>query len=246
MTRLMWEFGLTQRGWTFRWMNRKATLGLCKYGPMELLLSRSFVDLNTDDTVDQVCRHEIAHALAGHEAAHGPEWVGMAYQCGVRNPSSRSDEAVVAHGRYQATCPTCTKLYSMHRRPKVRQGMIRYCPPCWAAGARLSRADRAAAAGLTFTDTRVTVAPRTPARAPLAASQSTPSVSVSSAAASAPKERVSAPELAAAMGVEAKQLRAWLRRHPDLQWEFQDRSTGAYSFDAQGVRTVVRLWNDSH
>src|SRR3990172_2919348 len=80
---LMIHFGIAQQGWTFAWMDRKRTLGLCRYTTMEILLSRSYVDLNSERNVEQTIRHEIAHALAGSGAGHGALWIDVAYQCGV-------------------------------------------------------------------------------------------------------------------------------------------------------------------
>ena len=235
MNRLIKEFGLDTRGWRFEWMRRKRTLGLCKYGPKLLLLSTSFVDLNNEDVVDQVCRHEIAHALAGHEAKHGPEWRGIAIQCGVRNPSHCTD-AEMAPGRYQANCPSCSKLYSMHRRPKTAHGRSRYCPPCYRSTGNL------ADALLTFRDTRVADIPRTPVTAPVSAQQSAPAESLQLTPAGA-SQRFTASQLAAAMGIEAKQFRSWLRKYPEIR---RYKVGNGYSFDVPAVKAIVRLWNLDH
>jgi predicted SprT family Zn-dependent metalloprotease len=248
MTRLMTEFGLTQQGWSFRWMTRKKTLGLCQYFPKYLLLSTSFVDLNDEDVVEQVCRHEIAHALAGVDAGHGPVWQATAIQCGVRNPSSKCSEAVVAKGRYQATCPTCSTLYTLHRRPKVKPGLLRYCPKCWKSGAHKPKPERIAGAELIFTDTRTVTstlaqsASLTPVRTTVSAQQSAPAVTPQANIAGAV---YSASELAAAMRVDAKSFRAWLRRNKQLQWDYQ-KPDGRYEFPGDKVSEIVRLWNREH
>lgn len=245
MTALIEEFGLTEKGWTFQWMRRARTLGLCEYGPKYLLLSTSFVDLNEPDVVEQVCRHEIAHALAGHKAAHGPYWQAIAIQCGVRNPSAKCSEAVTAPGRYTATCPTCSKGYSLHRRPKNVPGRIRYCPPCWKKNGHRSHEERVAAAELKFTDSRVSPSvstSQTPVRTPVSAQQSTPTVSVTASVAGAV---FSASELAVAMRVDPKSFRAWLRKNKELQWEYQ-KPDGRYEFPGDKVSEIVRLWNLDH
>jgi len=248
MNRLMGEFGLLEQGWQFRWMTRKRTLGLCQHFPKYLLLSTSFVDLNDEDVVDQVCRHEIAHALAGPQAGHGPVWQATAIQCGVRNPASTCAEAVTPKGRWRATCPTCTQEYTMHRRPKKKPGLARYCPPCWKSHGHLPNEQRMAAALLTFVDTRIPTNTleqsklQNALRTPVSAEQSTPVVS--------PQEHIagavfSASELAAAMRVDAKSFRAWLRRNKELQWEYQ-KPDGRYEFPGDRIAEIVRLWNQEH
>jgi len=248
MNHLMGEFGLIEKGWSFRWMTRKRTLGLCEYGPKYLLLSTSFVDLNDVDVVEQVCRHEIAHALAGHKAGHGPVWQAIAIQCGVRNPASKCNEAITVEGRYQATCPTCSKRYSKHRRPKLVEGRIHYCPKCWKANGHKTHADRVAAASLTFVDTRFTPSTltqstsKTPVRTPVSAEQSAPDVSIAAPVSGAV---YSASELATAMQVDAKSFRAWLRRNKELQWEYQ-KPDGRYEFPGDKIGEIVRMWNQDH
>lgn len=240
MTRLMGEFDLIDKGWTFAWMSRRRTLGLCKYGPRQLLLSTVLVDHNSEDVVEQVCRHEIAHALAGHQAAHGPEWISMAYKCGVRNPSAKCYEAELPPGRYQATCPSCSKVYSMERRPKQMNGRSRYCPPCYRSTGNL------AAAELTFRDSRtpiVSLPPQAPVNAPVSVQQSTPAQTVAPTSVGAPNA-FSAPQVAAAMGVDAKSFRAWLRKYPAMERNF--KTTGAWLFPADRVPDVVAAWNATH
>src|SRR3546814_6432740 len=80
--------------------------------------------------------------------------------------------------------------------------------------------------------------------APVSASQAVPSVSVPASAASAPKT-FSAPEVAAAMGVPAKNFRAWLRKWA-LAGSYQTGPGGAYVFTQDDVRNVVAAWNATH
>ena len=249
MTRLMQEFDLTEQGWTFSWMRRKKTLGLCWHQARVLQLSTSFVDLNVEDVVEQVCRHEIAHALAGHKAGHGPVWQAIAIQCGVHNPSSTCSEATTVKGRYRAECPTCAREFTMHRRPKVRPGRMHYCPRCWRANSHLPAQERVATAKLTFVDTNapapntlVQSALQTPVRTPLSAQQVTPAVTPQADIAGAV---FSASELAAAMQVDAKSFRSWLRRNKPLQWEYQ-KPDGRYEFPGDKVSEIVRMWNQDH
>jgi len=60
--------------------------------------------------------HEIAHALAGPRAAHGPRWREICLKIGCK-PERCDRIAVMPHGRWRGKCPTCGKEYSRHRRP---------------------------------------------------------------------------------------------------------------------------------
>lgn len=240
---LMAEFGLLQKGWRFAWMSTKRLLGQCQYGSMEIKLSGPYTDLNTASHVEQTIRHEIAHALAGYGAAHGPDWVSMAYQCGVINPASKckDDDLVMPKGRYQATCETCDTVYSMHKRGRNMDQ--KYCGKC-----RTKFGGDWGTYRLSFIDTRANV-PVTSLRAPVSALQ-TPSVQTVSATSQTvrethtePRQYVGAPELAAAMGVDGKTLRGWLRRNGGTVFQVDG---GKYQFTAADVRYLVLKWNESH
>lgn len=248
MTNLLVEQGLYQKGWRFNWMNRRNTYGLCRYGPKLVQLSVMFVDHSDEEKVLEVCRHEVAHALAGHKAAHGWEWQMIATQLGVVNPRACTDGVELPPARYQATCPSCEKLYSKARPPKVmNDGRFYYCPPCWRKTAHLPMAERRAAAELKYADSlasHVASVPRTSEKAPVSAAQSAPSVSVQTTSASSPNA-YTAPQLAAAMKVDPKKFRAWLRRW-SLASNYQVGPGGAYAFTPDQVADVVRAWNATH
>lgn len=247
MTELLVENGLYKDGWRFNWMNRRHTYGLCRYGPKLVQLSLLFVDHNDRDKVLEVCRHEVAHALTPG-AKHGWEWRMIARQLGVDDPKPCTNGADLPPARWQATCPTCSKLYSKPRPPAPSQsGRFYYCPPCWKKTGHLSHDDRKAAAELTYVDSlasRVVSIPRTHEREPVSAAQSTPSVSVQRTPASSPNS-FTAPQLAKAMGVDAKKFRAWLRRW-SLAANYQTGPGGAYVFSGDDVADVVRAWRATH
>lgn len=244
MTALLKEHGLYDQGWRFAWMNRMRTLGLCKYGPKQLLLSVAYVDRHDEEHVRQTCLHEVAHALTPG-AKHGPEWVGIAYQLGVIDPKPCTAADMPA-GRWQASCPTCAKTYSMHRRPKNKAGMVRYCPPCWKSNAYLPHAERVAYSELTFHDTQaptVVALPKKRVSAPLSAVASSPAQTVAPTRESAPSV-YTAPQLAASLGVDAKSFRAWLRKHPDVAYEYKNGS--GYAFDSTAASFIQQLWSQTH
>lgn len=245
MTALIKEHRLDEQGWSFAWMNRMRTLGLCKYGPKELLLSLPYVDRHDRDHVDQTCRHEIAHALTPG-AKHGPEWRAVAIQCGVIDPKPCT-EADMPEGRWVAE-HSCGKRYSKHRKPKAPVGgRFYYCPPCWKGLSYLPKAERAKLSEITFVDTATPVVVNMSEKrvsAPVSASQSTPVQTVAPTHESAPKT-FSAPQVAAAMGVPAKNFRAWLRKYA-VGRNFQQGPGGAYVFSEDDVKKIVAAWNATH
>ena len=52
----------------------KRTLGMCDFTRKRIELSRYFVAHNDEAAVRDPLLHEIAHALAGEKAGHGPKW----------------------------------------------------------------------------------------------------------------------------------------------------------------------------
>lgn len=103
--------------WSFGFDSAKKRLGVCKYDQQLISLSRYFVDLHSLDEIDQVMRHEIAHALAGSKAGHGPKWKKIASELGYNHVKISGDEIGNATARYLGTCPNGHTVYR-HRKPK--------------------------------------------------------------------------------------------------------------------------------
>lgn len=102
-------------------IDKRATrrLGQCRWSEKEIGLSLSLITLNEWAVVDQVVRHEAAHALVGEGYGHGPVWRRKALECGVRNPSSKNTEAAVAPLPIVGTCPIHGEVSSRSRMPKL-------------------------------------------------------------------------------------------------------------------------------
>ena len=60
---LLQQHGLAGAGWTFRFNQRKRSLGLCNFTHRRIELSAPFVARNPEAEVRDVLLHEIAHAL---------------------------------------------------------------------------------------------------------------------------------------------------------------------------------------
>ncbi len=114
--------------WTFAWNRRKRSLGLCRYRQKQIELSLHFVLANDVQQVRETVLHEIAHALAGEKAGHGPLWKNMCARVGCKPERCDRGEAVMPRGKWLARCTGCGKEYWRHRRPASR---ARYwCKTC--------------------------------------------------------------------------------------------------------------------
>ena len=79
---LMNQYGL--QNWRLRFNSAKKYMGKCDYEKNEISLSRFHSINQTHEQVTDLILHEIAHALAGLEAGHGPKWKEIAVQLGAR------------------------------------------------------------------------------------------------------------------------------------------------------------------
>jgi predicted SprT family Zn-dependent metalloprotease len=112
---LIAQHGLIE--WHFGWNRRKRALGLCRYRDRRIELSHHFVRANAEDHVRETILHEIAHALAGQRAGHGPAWKAVCVRVGCIPRACDGGGAVMPRGRWQARCNACGKEYHRHRRP---------------------------------------------------------------------------------------------------------------------------------
>jgi predicted SprT family Zn-dependent metalloprotease len=101
--------------WGFAFNGRKRAMGLCHYQRKRIELSRHFVWANDEPAIRQTLLHEIAHALAGPEAGHGPRWRGICRRIGAR--PERLGSAAMPAGQWVAVCPACGRRHERHRRP---------------------------------------------------------------------------------------------------------------------------------
>lgn len=124
---LMQTHGLT--GWSFGFNRAKRQLGVCRFAAKRIELSAHFVSANDEAAVRDTLLHEIAHALAGREAGHGPRWKAICAELGCK-PERLDHEAVMPEGRWRAKCPSCSEAFHRHRRPmRGRTYACRRCGP---------------------------------------------------------------------------------------------------------------------
>ena len=68
--------------WTFGFDNAKTRGGQCNHTTKRITVSRHLASRFDDDEIHQVLLHEVAHAIAGPAAGHGPKWRSVARELG--------------------------------------------------------------------------------------------------------------------------------------------------------------------
>lgn len=128
---LMHEHGLS-RGWTFRWQNKKRSLGTCSYSKREIRLSEWYVRLNDIKDVKDTILHELAHALSyerygSRGVGHGRLWKSVCREIGaIPKACTKADlNSPKNHYKYVDTC--CGVTYKRHR---LKRNVSYSCPKC--------------------------------------------------------------------------------------------------------------------
>ncbi len=119
--REMTKHGL--QGWTFALADAKRQLGVCKYRTKRIEIAEYYARNSPPEAVLDTLLHEIAHAIAGPAAGHGPAWKAVAFRLGATPRACDTSHAtVVMPGDWQATCPTCLNTYHRYKRPASLTG----------------------------------------------------------------------------------------------------------------------------
>lgn len=121
---LMDAFGL--EGWAFGFDRAKRRAGACHWRKQRITLSSHYVLHNYEEEVRDTILHEIAHALAGQAAGHGPAWRAMCCRVGAVPQRCYDKSVVMPKGRWQAVCLGCGMVFHAHRRPTRRY----WCKRC--------------------------------------------------------------------------------------------------------------------
>lgn len=102
--------------WTFGFDSAKTRAGLCDYGRKHISVSRHLAGRFDDDEIHQVLLHEVAHAIAGSRAGHGPVWKRTARELGY--VGSRLHDGAIASdlAPWVGRCPNGHEHYR-YRRP---------------------------------------------------------------------------------------------------------------------------------
>ena len=109
--------------WTFSFADTKRRLGVCKYRAKQIEIAEYFALNSPDELVLDTLLHEIAHAIAGPTARHGPAWKRVAIRLGAKPRACEdSPDTAVQPGEWQTTCSACQKTFHRYKRPKSLSG----------------------------------------------------------------------------------------------------------------------------
>jgi predicted SprT family Zn-dependent metalloprotease len=123
--------------WQFGFDRAKRRLGVCSYAKRRIGLSLPFVLYNEVAAIRETILHEIAHALAGPLAGHGPVWRAVCLRIGAKpQRCCDADSVSLPQGKYSATCGGCNKTFHKHRKVKRQY----HCIACGPTRGRLTYA----------------------------------------------------------------------------------------------------------
>ena len=91
--------------WCFAFDTAKRRAGLCNYTHKRISVSRYLAEKYADDEIHQVLLHEVAHAVAGSSAGHGPRWKTVARGLGYEGSRLHDGEIATELAPWVGTCP---------------------------------------------------------------------------------------------------------------------------------------------
>ena len=91
--------------WSFGFDNAKTRAGLCNYTDKRITVSRHLAGRYEDDEIHQILLHEVAHAMAGPKAGHGPRWKAVASELGYEGKRTHDGEIAHELAPWVGTCP---------------------------------------------------------------------------------------------------------------------------------------------
>ena len=95
--------------WSFAFDHAKRRAGLCDYTSKRISVSRYLAARYDDDTNHQTLLHEVAHALAGAKAGHGPKWKAIARDLGYVGGTTHDGETATELAPWVGVCPSGTR-----------------------------------------------------------------------------------------------------------------------------------------
>lgn len=120
-------FGLTRQGWRFGFDRARARFGCCRYDLKSITISRTLAEANDAAECRDTVLHEIAHALAGKSAGHGPKWKRACRLVGAEPVRCYTTATVKQPDpKYWAVCPRCENRTGYFKRPRA----VRACRQC--------------------------------------------------------------------------------------------------------------------
>lgn len=103
----------------------KGRAAVCFFNPLEISISEYYLesDVVTETDVNDTILHEMAHAIAGHEAMHGPKWKRVAKRLGCSAERCATAFLASKHYKYSLKCGKGCIV----RRHRLNRGKIYVC-----------------------------------------------------------------------------------------------------------------------
>lgn len=101
--------------WSFGFDHAKTRAGLCNYTKKRITVSRHLCAREDDDSVHQTLLHEVAHALAGPTAGHGPAWKRIAAELGYVGGRTHDGQRPTELAPWRGVCPAGHELVRFRR-----------------------------------------------------------------------------------------------------------------------------------
>lgn len=107
--------------WSFKFDRAVQRAGSCQYRTKTITLSRALMVNWSEDAVRNTVLHEVAHAIAGHRAGHGPLWRAHARRIGCTGTRcwTPSADAPQLPPKFVGVCPTCERRIMRDRRTRI-------------------------------------------------------------------------------------------------------------------------------
>lgn len=102
--------------WSFGFDSAKTRAGLCDYTKKRITVSRYLAGRYEDDEIHQILLHEVAHALAGKRAGHGPRWKAIAHDLGYEGKRTHDGAIADELAPWLGACPA-GHIYYRYRKP---------------------------------------------------------------------------------------------------------------------------------
>lgn len=120
------EHGLRDEGWSFRWDRAVSRAGCCNYRSRTISLSLPIftIEQNREEALDTIL-HEVAHALAGRAAGHGPRWREVAVAVGAR--PERCHSLATPEAPLIGVCGCGPRHQRVRRPPRGSRYVCRAC-----------------------------------------------------------------------------------------------------------------------
>ena len=105
--------------WTFAFDNAKRRAGLCNYTTKRISVSRYLAGRYEDDEIHQILLHEVAHAMAGPKAGHGPRWKAIGKEIGYEGKRLHDGAIAEEHASWIGHCPAGHEFFRYRAPTRV-------------------------------------------------------------------------------------------------------------------------------